>query len=1181
MTETIRTLLPAKIEKNDSSYSAVEDLDKVLRYAKSKNIRNVALTGPFGSGKSSVLHTLMEDFHEDGRVYLPISLATLQADEDFTKSEEQDKTLDTANKRAENLNRKIEYSILQQIIYREKAKDVPNSRFRRIVHLSKEDLRKFSWGCIATIISFLIVFEPSFAKVDTLYNFFDFGYNLNCFFDFIGAGWLLFSIAYIFRYIINFYSNSKLNKLNLKDGEIEVVEDNSIFNKHLDEILYFFQVTNYNVVIIEDLDRFETPNIFLKLRELCQLLNESKIVDRHITFIYAIKDDVFENEERTKFFDYITTVIPVINPSNSKDKLKNALEAQGFQPEQIPDDEDLSEMAFFIQDMRILTNIVNEYKQYYDKLCNGNQKLDCTKLLAMIVYKNYFPHDFALLHRREGKVYTCISKKREFIKDATKNIDNKIKEIVNKIDKYNETKELEVNDLRFLFLHKLCNQFQEQICSIEIDGQYYTLETIAKNGELFAKLLKSTTIGYQYRSSYGCYTRSRDVNFKDVDKDTQYIYKANLLSQSNSYYTEEKENLERDKRVIISKRISDLLTKYKCGSLEAYKGIGLSPLEDVFLRRGYIDEEYYDYISYFYEGMVSLSDRDLLLKIKQDLPQPYEFHIDKIENFVKELRPYMFDSDAILNNDLLDYISQNSTQSENYSHFMDKMERDNAQLGFMAQYYQYGNNAVEVYRHFINWNREKSWENIMKWNKSTEKDILLEGYLKFCGNISDTQQIWLNNNYAFLTEHSDGLELERCIRLVSNCKFHIITNDNVNLLDCVIDNNAYEINNNNLIVIVRHLVAEYKNIEDCELNYTHISSTNNVNVVKYINDNIEKAIGCFKDSNKNETKESIIHLLNHDGLDISLKQVYLSDQHNLINNFNDINDEMYEYAIKWFIILPNWENVETYYAYKGNLTQELIDYIEKNAMQLAEQKDTNVDNKLFFQLFGEDILENASYMKLLSCFDRQFTNHAEIKELCDEKLKMLIVSNKIAFNENMVAMMNETDFLADFLIRHKDAFVKNLQWSYGFTVDCVSNLFSSGKFSKVELNKILELVPTNILVKTDHIADEAIEVLLEIDDCKLEEQSIFHFIKTAKNKDNAVKMATDIIENSHSDDDSITNILGFLGNDYAEISNHSKKAKIKVEVSNYKLLECLKDKGYISSYRKEKDFYRVYHRTKV
>ena len=53
----------------------------------------------------------------------------------------------------------------------------------------------------------------------------------------------------------------------MKDGEIELKEA-SIFNKHLDEIIYFFQRTKYDVVIIEDLDRFNTSDIYLKLREL-------------------------------------------------------------------------------------------------------------------------------------------------------------------------------------------------------------------------------------------------------------------------------------------------------------------------------------------------------------------------------------------------------------------------------------------------------------------------------------------------------------------------------------------------------------------------------------------------------------------------------------------------------------------------------------------------------------------------------------------------------------------------------------------------------------------------------------------------------------------------------------------------------------------------------------------------
>ena len=420
---SIDTLLPKKLDKADDSYKSVVELDEVLSSAKELNIKNIALTGPYGSGKSSVLISLMKDFHK-GRNYLPISLATLQANEEDNNILEREDEIPETEKRIENLNRKIEYSILQQLIYREKAEIVPNSRFRRIVHLSKKKLRRYSICVVLSLICFLILFEPSFAKVDSIYNFFSWGNTWNTIFDFLSFGWLLYILFTAIRYVFRSYSNSKLNKLNLKDAEIEVVENNSIFNRHLDEILYFFQVTEYDVVIIEDLDRFGTPNIFLKLRELNQLINESKIVGRHITFIYAVKDDIFKDEERTKFFDYIITVIPVINPSNSKDKLKSALEAKGCGNE--ISDEDLSEMAFFIQDMRILTNIVFEYKQYRDKLCaNQGVQLNKTKLLAMIVYKNYYPQDFALLHRRQGKIYECINSKVYFISQALKVIEGK------------------------------------------------------------------------------------------------------------------------------------------------------------------------------------------------------------------------------------------------------------------------------------------------------------------------------------------------------------------------------------------------------------------------------------------------------------------------------------------------------------------------------------------------------------------------------------------------------------------------------------------------------------------------------------------------------------------------------------------------------------------------------------
>lgn len=136
----IDTLLPKKLTAKDDtdSYKSVIELNEVLSSAKELQIRNVALTGPFGSGKSSILITLRKDF-PNGRNYLPISLATLQTNDEKTDNRKDDEEsnnngcndkddkqkkqcahkVDVHEDSIENLNRKIEYSILQQLIYRE------------------------------------------------------------------------------------------------------------------------------------------------------------------------------------------------------------------------------------------------------------------------------------------------------------------------------------------------------------------------------------------------------------------------------------------------------------------------------------------------------------------------------------------------------------------------------------------------------------------------------------------------------------------------------------------------------------------------------------------------------------------------------------------------------------------------------------------------------------------------------------------------------------------------------------------------------------------------------------------------------------------------------------------------------------------------------------------------------
>lgn len=65
-------------------------------------------------------------------------------------------------------------------------------------------------------------------------------------------------------------------------------------------------------------------------------------------------------------------------------------------------------------------------------------------------------------------------------------------------------------------------------------------------------------------------------------------------------------------------KLTRLFSAYDMEKCKAFTEIELEPLMNVFLRRGYLDEDYYDYISYFYKGIsITQNDRDLLLSMKQ------------------------------------------------------------------------------------------------------------------------------------------------------------------------------------------------------------------------------------------------------------------------------------------------------------------------------------------------------------------------------------------------------------------------------------------------------------------------------------------------------------------------------------------------------------------------------------
>jgi hypothetical protein len=106
------------------------------------NINNIALTGPYGSGKSSILKTFQSKNSRDYR-FLNISLASFKEEEE----------------KNENI---LEKGILQQMFYKVPSKTLPFSRFKRIRNEKKLSVYlKVSFLLIFLLLG-LHLFNPSF-----------------------------------------------------------------------------------------------------------------------------------------------------------------------------------------------------------------------------------------------------------------------------------------------------------------------------------------------------------------------------------------------------------------------------------------------------------------------------------------------------------------------------------------------------------------------------------------------------------------------------------------------------------------------------------------------------------------------------------------------------------------------------------------------------------------------------------------------------------------------------------------------------------------------------------------------------------------------------------------------------------------------------------------------------------
>lgn len=1206
-------LAPVYINKTDENgnpnpkYGPVEDIANMLGNEK---VKNIALTGPYGSGKSSVLRTLMRDYPK--AKYLNISLATLEDDTLYKKlvdketkenenpgKKDAQKQNNKFEKDKEEINHLIEYSILQQIIYKEKAQKLRQSRLKRIQDIKWYKALILAAAFVVAVIAAFVLFEPKILHVDTLYRFFSCRASWKTVWDIICFTYLIVFFVYVLWKVFISAYNSKINKLNIKNVEIGIAENTSIFNLHLDEIIYFFEVTKYNVVIIEDLDRFETSHIFLKLRELNQLLNSSNSIGRRIVFIYAVRDDIFNDTNRTKFFDYITTVIPVINYSNAKDMLLSALQQHGITD---ISEATCKELGLYIDDMRMLHNIVDEYIQYKSRVGKG---LPAKNLLGMIVYKNYFPKDFAELHNREGVVYKIISNKKKYQDELLANLYQKKKELEEILayekDRYQATTGKE---LRSLYVNRYQIETRFKILYFIGNNDSISPQDLIDDETKFQKLINNEFKNYEYVVS-PYYNRGGTIEplnllFENIEKqvDPQYGYLQRLEAENEILKKRKKEIEQVDDEIAIyhQKNLDQVLSTFEIKAFqEDISGIeDKNRLIEFLLKKGYINEYYYDYISYFYPATLTPQDKEFITDLRVGRKKDYNYQLIKIESIIEELSDELYFKAGVLNISLVKHIADHVSSSQEMSSRLDKIVRcikKHKEKDFVYEFYQEHDSCAILFdRLFKKWNLfdTECLHNGKEPNKE-KFNLLFEAFLRYVSienvpedNVALNDQICAD--FSWINERLTRIGLKKTMDLIQTRKFKFkelnAVSINKELMNFIIDGCYFKRSGHNLLNIVSFLdtnmIQPYN-----KASMTTIKKLGNDSLIDDMDNNLQEYIDCFPESSEEESEETLLSIVNNYEINSSI-EAYLSKQQNKIADIDAILDkEKKKLALKTNIVEANWENIEKYInTDSDNInSEELVVFISANIDDLSKQ-DTSVLSKevreaVIARFLGSNVLDVVVYEKIRWAFPLCFKSQ-DLSTLESDRMALLIESRGVVFNNYYYDHIWNyfPTLLLHFIYEHEKEFLDSLG-SYYIPSNVAIWLLKDTSIRKKDRVSIIYALPDDM----EQSADLAALICGYYRDGDLDDigaNRIQRYISWLDNVEEKIKTFVCYVEKEKANDDIIKSFFNELGGPYREIADQ-KGLRPKLEITDYhqKMLDLLRRRRFISTYSEHNGYYKV------
>jgi len=1015
--------------------TAVPEYDEyaTMLYGKVKSQNsdfNIGIVAPYGAGKSSLIETYKKKYKRHAGKSITISLANFNIED----REQDGKQKDTASGDAE-----IEKSILQQILYKERARRIPHSRVARL------DTFRY-WR--AALVSFFALLAITFGVLFGLAMSGTFigenGGNGNEAIKFVSLGIMVFSVASM---LFIFLRQGLIRKVKLRDLEVELADPKkdepeqggfSPLNRFIEEIIYFFQATKYSIVYIEDLERFGSLKIFQKLRELNTMINNSEVVGIKVTFVYAVNDTMFMNqEERAKFFDSTISLSPALTSGNAYGVMQKKLKRLEELEMGIVDDdkEFLKQVACLIPSMRVLKNIINDYILAYRilefKKITDNLDEHKRKLFALMVYKNIYPKDYADLQDKKGHLYSVLNRRKTFLSLRIKPTQ----------DKLDEKRKL-LNDI----LGKAMKDYE--LLKIIVQGII-----VSYGNQSYGGGVELSKIAYPDGFAKNS-RKSIEVSFRDGTKKSLGLGEINNhLNAAAKSYTVENLELEilassSDNIIVLKKEVEDLARTiedisrltfkdlcekfleegddsvklsdelFSTGEVKDGKTVLISELARYLLAGGYIAEDYIRYISKTQEEGLSDSDKIVQRKIIAKGESQFDHKIDDAELLISLTTSDYFSSAYVWYFDIAIAFGSSKTASKEFlkkRHLFFKhlalnntMSRANE---FIFEFFKSSRVTDVDKRDFIKAITKTHIyfaDLVVTWTDEELKTMVINLMCELCDlealRIQDAQKSlsnFINNKKKYLNE----------VPSFSAEKFaEFLVGLDIRLVDCTCEKTAFE----RLRIVVKHerfllsesnikfLLTEFFEIDSkrvAESIFSSILESKDEGFIGYVRKNISDLLDniIVKSKTLSEEQSAIADLLLSTGLTEAQKKAFI-DAHSTLFDIDVRWHQVFDsYILEKRKLKPTWENLEIILGNSDESdkkTKAIIVFVKEKFEDLSNGE-LKLASKVF-ELIVSQKLDKGVFEKLIKNTNGQINDPSTIAN--SDNYAALVLNKNIAFS---------------------------------------------------------------------------------------------------------------------------------------------------------------------------------------